>query len=266
VNIFDFDSYREYLQAYVKRQETRWGVLTQLAKAADCHRPYLTKVLDGDAHLTSSHLYSLAKFWNFTDAQNEYLLRLLEIEKATQPNYRKYLIQKNHDLKRREQKLDRVVTRQTLQPEAKDMIYHSSWIWSAIHVATSIPALQTSQAIAGRLNLPLTQVESVLSTLQEWGSVKYERNRWKFAANEHHVPGDSPLATFHHSNWRSQAITNSQRQDPESLHYTVVQSVSREDYQRIRQILREAIQKTAKIAGPSAEETIFSFSCDLFEI
>ena len=264
--IFDFTSYRDFLKALVDQQDTTWGVLTQIAKAAGCHRPYLSKVMDEEAHLTSSHLYSLAKFLKFTDLQNEYFLRLLEIEKAANSSYRKYLVEKNEELRKRERKLDRVVSRQPLQPDAKDMVYHSTWIWSAVHILTSIPAYQTAKAIAEKLGLPATQVESVLQTLQSWGSVKNDKGRWKYLANEHHVPGDSPLVAFHHSNWRQRALADAQRQDAESLHYTVVQSVSRADFERIRQLVREAIAKAAKIAGPSNEETAFCFTCDVFEL
>lgn len=263
--VYSFQSYRTFLEFHAKEQEPAWGALTRLAKAAGCHRPYLSKVLSGEAHLTSAQLYALANYWELSEPQTEYLLRLLEIEKASQAEYRKYLVQKNDELRRREENLSQLVARQASQPNSQDVLYYSSWVWSAVHILTSIPAYQTVKAIAEKLSLPAAQVESILEALQKWGSVRLEREKWKFAANEHHVTKENPLVTFHHSNWRNRALADSQRQTPESIHFTVVQSVSHEDYERIRQLILELIGNASKIAGPSKEEKMFCFTCDFFE-
>ena len=263
--VFSFRTYRDYLVSYVGDQEVSWGVLTKLSKAAGCHRPYLTKVIAGEAHLTSSQLFALAKYWQLSETQTEYLLRLLEIEKASQVDYRDYLIQKNQQLKSREEKLDRMVARHVLQPEAKNLQYYSSWIWSAVHMITSIPGFQTVGAISNKLNLTPSHVESVLSDLLSWGSVKRERGKWSYAGNEHHVPSHTPLVNLHHTNWRNQALVNSQRYDPNSVHFTVIQSVAREDYERIKQMVLELIKKTSQVANPSPSEQLYCFTCDLFE-
>lgn len=264
-SIFAYSDYRAYLTNFLKTQEAGWGVLTRLAKAAECHRPYLSKVVAGEAHLTASQLFGLAKYWQFSEAETEYLLRLLEIEKATQAKFKKYLRDKNEELKRKEEKLAKLVDRPALSPDSKDALYFSFWAWCAVHVLTSIPQFQTVKAISERLHLPPAQVEWMLATLAGWGSVKEEKGRWKFAANEHHISRESPLSVFHHSNWRQLAMLNAQKQLPESVHFTVVQSVSREDFEKIRGLVLEAIRNVAKIAGPSAEEKMYAFSCDFFE-
>lgn len=264
-SIYTFKTYRSYLKYRIKEGDIGWGALTRLAKAAGCHRPYLSKVLAEDSHLTSSQLYSLARYWNLNEAHTEYLMRMLEIEKASHADYRDYLIQKNQELKRRQESLAQIVARNSNAPDAKDTLYYSSWIWSMIHVLTSIPQFQTAKAISERLSLPLMQVESVLSTLQSWGSVSNEKGTWKFAANEHHISKHSPLSTFHHSNWRQLSMLSSQKQLPESLHFTVVQSVSHKDFERIREMILELIGNVSSIARPSPSEKVYAFNCDFFE-
>ena len=58
------------------------------------HRPYLSKVLAEEAHLTSSQLYALTLYWKLTEPETEFLMRLLDIEKASQAEYREYLREK----------------------------------------------------------------------------------------------------------------------------------------------------------------------------
>lgn len=143
--------------------------------------------------------------------------------------------------------------------------YYSSWHWSLVHVLTSIPGYQSVKAISERLALPAAEVETILVKLQRWGSVRGEKGRWKFAGNEHHISKSNPLVTFHHSNWRQKAVLNSQRQNPESVHFSVVQSVSQKDYNQVRELILETIGRAAKIAGPSTPEKVCVFNCDFFE-
>lgn len=58
---------------------------------------------------------------------------------------------------------------------------------------------------------------------------------------------------------------DAQKQVPESVHFTVVQSVSEKDFEKIRALVLDAIRGVAKVAGPSPEEKLFAFTCDFFE-
>jgi uncharacterized protein (TIGR02147 family) len=265
ISIYAFSSYRAYIRARAEEKPSTWGRLTSLAKAAGCHRPYLTKVLNQDAHLTPSQLYGLASHWKFSESETEYLLRMLEIEKASKSEFRAYLSAKNEALKRREEALSQVVARKPMGDSPKDTLYYSSWMWAAVHMLTSIPAFQTVRAISTRLSLSVPQTEFLLHSLESWGSVKQDKGKWIYAGNGHQIPKESPLVTFHHQNWRGLAVANSQLADPQSVHFTVVQSVSAEDYEKIRRLVLDAIKKSASIAGPSREEKLFCFNCDFFE-
>jgi len=262
-SIFSFTDYRSFLKSRISSPEKEWGLLTKLAKAAGCHRPYLSKVLAGDAHFVPSHLFGLAKFWGLSEPETEYFLRLLELEKAGSAEYRAHLVEKNAELRRQQESLSEVVSR---EPVSESHIsYYSSWAWAAAHVLTSIPSFQTTKAIARRLSLPLPQVEHILRSLEAWGSVKREKDLWKFAGNEHHISKASPLSTFHHSNWRQRAILNSQLQQPKSLHFTVVQSISEKDFEVLRGMILNFIREFSKVAAPSREEKLVCFNCDFFE-
>jgi len=60
-------------------------------------------------------------------------------------------------------------------------------------------------------------------------------------------------------------MNNAQRKDSESIHYTVVQSLSSADYERVKEVILDCIRKASEIAGPSPEEKLMCFVCDLFE-
>jgi uncharacterized protein (TIGR02147 family) len=265
LSLYSHESYRDFLKAKIRTVKEKWGLMTKLAAAAGCQRPYLSRVLKGDAHLTSAQAFGLTRFWNLTDDETAYFLGLLEMEKAGSAAYREYWRSKNLENKNAHENLHRVVHRRAAGTDERDLTYYSSWHWTAIHILVSIPEFQTERAIAERLGLPLRLVQSTLRELEAWGGVRRDGGRWKFYSCEQHITKDSPLAAFHHSNWRGRAASSAQERNPESVHYTVVQSLSRTDFQKIRTQVLELIQSAAAIAGPSKEEKLMCFACDFFE-
>ncbi len=266
VSIYTYSTYKAFLKARISIEKENWGVMTKLAKAAGCQRPYLSRVLSGEAHFTPAQAYALARFWKLSEDEAEYFLGLLEVERAGSADYREYWKRKNSELKRKHENLSHVVDRTPASNDENDLTYYSSWYWTAIHILVSIPEYQTEKAISEKLHLPQQQVKNILQTLHGWGSVRFEKGRWKFGAREQHISKASPLSIFHHSNWRQQAMIEAQRRSSTSIHYTVVQSLSREDYERVKEVVLGCISKSAAIAGPSREEKLMCFACDLFEI
>lgn len=264
-SVFAFSNYLNFFNSWIKASDEQWGLLTKVAKAIGCQRPYLSKVLAGGAHLTSAQGYGLAKFCGLNNDETEYFLGLLEIERASTAEYREYWKRKNQELKRRHENLSSKVKRDLTELHEKSMLYYSSWYWTAIHMLTSIPEFQTEAAMSERLQLSTMQVRQVLQTLLEWGYVEKSGNRWKYLSSEQHVPKNSPLVLFHHQNWRNRAMNDAQMPGEDSVHFTVVQSLSRGDYEKVKQIVIDAIQSIIDTAGPSKEEEMMSFTCDLFK-
>jgi len=265
LSLFAFESYKEYLRARISAEEYHWGLMTKLATAAGCQRPYLSRVLTGEPHLTPAQAFGLTRFWRLSEEEKEYFLGLLEIERAGSAEYREYWKRKTLDAKKRHENLSTLVSRKSAGSSEQDLTYYSAWYWTAIHILVSIPGFRTERSIAEKLNLPLTQVKLILQELESWGAVRKESNQWTFAAKEQHISKNSPLSVFHHMNWRQVAMTDAQRRMPDSIHYTVVQSLSVTDFERIKQMILDLIQKAAEIARPSQEEKLMCFTCDFFE-
>lgn len=264
-NVFAFSAYKKFIQSRVESDPNRWGLLTKLSEAAGCQRPYLSRVLSQEAHLTPAQIFGIARFWKLSEDETEFLLGLLEIERAGSSAYRDYWKKKNAELKRRQENLARVVDRESAINDEKNLIYYSSWSWTAVHILTSVPEFRTEKAIAERLSLPAHQVRSILMTLESWGAVKKTGHRWEYGAREQHISKNSPLAVFHHTNWRQKAMVDAQQMNPESVHYSVVQSLSRDDFEHIKSLVLDLIKKSSSIAGPSAPERLMAFTCDFFE-
>jgi uncharacterized protein (TIGR02147 family) len=265
VSIFSFRDYRAFLLAAIKAQLEPWGLIAKMAKSAQCQRPYLSKVLKGDAQLTPSQAYGLARFWRLNSAETDYFLNLLEEERAGSLDYREYVQRKSSVLKKSQEDLARRVNRESSVIENSQMEYYSAWHWTAIHILVSIPEYQSVDSICRRLSLSPDLVLAVLKRLEQGGFVKNNKDRWQYLARESHVPKTSPLVSFHHANWRQKALIDAQNPNSDGIHFTVVQSLSRSDCEQLKELLLGFIEKAAQVAGPSKEEELICLNCDFFK-
>ncbi|MCX6125483.1 MAG: TIGR02147 family protein, partial [Proteobacteria bacterium] len=239
-NIYTYQDYRSYLVDWLKTQSSSRGLISKMAAAARCQRSYLSKALGGSAQLTLSQAYEIARFCDLNDDQTDYFLGLVEIERSSSASHKKFLEKRLSNLKLSNSDLkNRVGKRKILEPanENLNIAYYSAWYFSAIRILTSIPEFTTVKSIARKLNLPEATVEEALHQLSLQDCVSFEAGRWRFNASERHLPKASRLIAFHHANWRQKAIENSKYTDHNGTHFTVVQSLSREDAQKLKLML-----------------------------
>ena len=264
--VFDYSDYKDLIRGKIASTQESWGLISKMAKAAGCQRSYLSKVLSGSIHLTPDHAYGLCDFWGFTQTQSDYFLLLLEKDRAASKKYRTHIEHRIAVIKRENENLAKRLQRPRVEAGEKELTYYSAWHWTALHILSSIPAFQTIKAMSSRLQLPEELVRHSLEKMQEHGLVRQEKGHWKFSSTEFHIPRESLLVGLHHNNWRQRAVLNAQQLDHESVHYTVVQSMSRQTFEKIRQNMLQFIDEAAKIAGPSKEEELVCLTCDVFKV
>jgi hypothetical protein len=170
--------------------------------------------------------------------------------------------------RKRTQIKERITTDRLLNTEAQ-MRYYSSWYYSAIHVATSIPEYQTRDALASALGLAPGLVSECLEFLIEHGLVVPKSGRFMIGPVRMHLGADSPMISKLHANWRLQSLQSLERPVLESakdLHYSTVLTLSHTDAKRVREILLRAVDETEKVFRPSPEEVVYCIGMDWFQV
>ena len=127
VSVFQFNDYREFLRAQIQSLDRSWGMITSLAKAAGCRRPYLSKVLHGAAALSAQQAHGIARFCELTTLETEYLLLLVEWDRTASGPYKQYLQSMRDNLRRRHEDLARRVARTSHAVESGFVDYYSAW-------------------------------------------------------------------------------------------------------------------------------------------
>ncbi|MGK5082711.1 TIGR02147 family protein [Bdellovibrionota bacterium FG-1] len=265
-SVFSFSDYKQFLCHYVDVHKKERGSIRRMAEAAGCQRSYMSQVLGTHVHLTREQAWGLCSLFGFKDLESQYFMVLIDLARAGSKKYRENLESQRKMLKQRSEDLSERTTRKRIESEDFAMEYYSAWYWSAIHILVSIPGFQTVKSIAAKLFLDEKTVENSLKRLAVMKLVTQEKDRWCFRQESIHVPKDSPYVVFHHRNWRDRSVLSSQASDHEGIHYTMVQSVSRDVLPRVRQLFLDAIEQANRIAGPSAPQELVAINCDIFSV
>jgi uncharacterized protein (TIGR02147 family) len=263
-SLFVAKEYRLFLKNWVEQQTSSRGLLTKMANHLNCQNSHLSRVLKQEVHLTPDQAFAACEFMNFSDIETNYFLKLVEFERSGNPNFRKRLKLEMSEIKSSHENLAKRFQEDSVDNSEKEMLYYSAWFWSAIHVMTDIPKYQTARAIADRLKLSEVFVRNCLQTLLRYQLVKQKGDLWQINTGSIHLPKTSPMNAVQHNNWRQQAVQKSQ--DQNGLHYTIVQTISVEDIEKVKQVLFKTIDQYKKIADASPSEELICFTCDFFTV
>lgn len=263
-SVFEFATYKPYLAYKLSSKEHR-GQLSRAAEAIQTQRSYLSRVISEELQLTPDHAFKLARFWKLNATEREYFCLLVDLDRAGDPEFRAHLKSRAQEMKDKHDSVQERVTRPPLSIDSFQLSYFSSWVWSALHFLTSIPEFQTEEALADRLGMKREQLRFYLEHLATNGFIESKGDRWIYKGGEFHAPKNSPLVVLHHQNWRQRAILDAQDFDSTNIHFTVVQTISKQDFERIKALLLEFISESSAISGPSKPEEAIVLTCDLFK-
>jgi uncharacterized protein (TIGR02147 family) len=228
-SLFNYHDYKDFLKMKINSPEGARGYIRKLAAAASCQTSYLSTVLHSYHHLTPDHACGLCQFWNFTESETDYFLLLVDYSRCGTVILRDRLKRKIKSIQTERENLSKRLDRQSLPAAIDEAVYYSSWVWSALHILTSINEYQSVESIANRLQLPPEYVLTCLTKLEKLELVKNVKQKWIHSSASIHIPRESPLVAIHHNNWRQKAVLHSQMFHvdlPQNQIFTISQTIN----------------------------------------
>jgi hypothetical protein len=145
--------------------------------------------------------------------------------------------------------------------------YYSSWIFPAIHIGTSVPALQSVSALASHFAIPAESVSDVLNFLVSQNLVIQKDQKFQYNVNHSglHLSDKSYLSRMNHNNLRHLMLSKPWTQARE-VHYSSIFAVSKKDIPAIRDHLVAFIQEHRTMIGNSGSEEPMMFICDFMSV
>lgn len=265
ISIYDFKDYRKFLIAWIDSHESPRGLYRKLAEAARCETSHISRVLGNQLELTMDQAFRITKFIALEGDEKKFFLKLVEHERSGDSEFKKEIEAELKSMLATQENLALRFKETQVMMNSQELLYYSSWHWSAIHILVSIPQFRRVEQVAKKLSLDEAVVKQTLHSLKEFGLVQENKNEWSMTNKHLHLGKDSPMNSIQHSNWRQKAVFHSQNPNNQGLHYTVVQSMSHQDYENIKKLFLKTLDEYRKIANPSNEEDLCCLTLDFFK-
>lgn len=265
MKVFDYVSYKEYLNSIAGPQKRRTGLKSKMAKAIGCQNGYLSKVLNYNSHLSLEQGERLSTLLAHTKQESHYFLLLIQYERSGTVNLRKYFEEQIEGLRKEYLTLHSRVDIKSEISEQDRSRYYSSWHYCAIHIAITLKHLQTIENLSKHFNLSLSKVNEVLSFLEEISLIEKIENRFRVTTNNIYLEKGSHFIRNHHTNWRLQSLKSLDTISNIDLHYSGVITISKKDAEVIKNKLIEFLNESLNIVEKSKEEELFCLNLDFFK-
>jgi uncharacterized protein (TIGR02147 family) len=265
-SVYDYKHYKPYLLSKVGPKNTRLGIRGAMARALKCQSTYISQVLYGRAQLSLEQGELLSEFLGHSRDENHYFLLLIQRDRAGTKRLEKYFTDQIEDIIARRLVLtERLGSKNQLTKEAQS-IYYSSWHYSAVHVALTVPELRTAKALSQFFRISLKRIKDVLDFLSNSGLANKVGDEYQVGDVQIRLGNSSHNIIKHHTNWRNQAIESLDREQPTDLHYSGVVSLSKKDVIKIKNQILEFIKETIDTIRKSEEEAVYSYCIDFFDL
>lgn len=266
-DIFDTNENLKYLQFRLEAPaKAKWGQKSEFAKSIGCDGAYVSRILEGKAHLSLEQAMRANRYFGHTPDESEFFLAQVGYARAGSQELRLHYKKQMDSLRNKHRTLSRRVDPAESFPEITQATYYSLWAYAAIDIATSIPSLQTADALSQYFHLSLESVTSILSFLRDCGVVEQKDGRWLNTNRQIYLSSDSPHIRKHHLNWRLKAMQMIEQPEARNLHYSSVVSMSVHDFERLKEHLIQAVTKARGIVKDSNDEMIAAYTIDCFEL
>jgi uncharacterized protein (TIGR02147 family) len=266
--ILNYSDYREFIKAYIAQLPKKGrGEIGKMAKHMNVSSTLFSQALAGDKQLSQEQCYKLSEYLGLTALEADYFLCLLQVDRAGTKELKDYYIKKSTLIKSEGFKLsNRVIAKKNLSEEEKSVFY-SSALFSAIrlYTSTSIEGKGLDE-ITSRFDLSRSKTISFLQFLNDAGLIVEENGKYKMGPQSTHLESTSRHLHKHHANWRLRSTQYSEDLSDSELMYTAPVSISKRDFDVLREQMVEFIKKFLKQVHDSPAEEVACFNLDWFWI
>lgn len=265
MNIFEQENYKEALKLYIRsKAKVPRGIFKNLANHLGVHATLVSQILAGTKDFTEEQIFSVCEFLGISKLESQYLWILVQIERAGSHKLRAHYLELKDQLRKQALQITNRVQKTHNLSEQEKAVFYSSWIYSAIHLFTSLNRDVRFEDVRQRFNLPAMKTRELLDFLVQIQLVIEHNGIFKPGPILTHLEKNSPFIFKHHTNWRLKAIQAAESITDQELMYSATISISKNDFTLLREEMAQVIQKFVNTVKDSPAEEIAQFNLDLF--
>jgi len=267
MNIFEFTDYQAFLRSFIAALPKKgWGFSQKLSEALNIHPSHVSQVVSGHRDFSVEQAIAVSEFVGLSSLETDYFVGLVNIHRAGTPQAKNYYRKKVQDLKKLSLNLSQRMKQDKILSEEEKSIFYSSYIYSAVRLFCSLEGGVSLEQIKERFDLTSDRLREILDFLLRVGLVVQNSGIFTMGTQHTHVEKGSPHLSRHHMNWRVQALERVENISEEELQFTSPISISRKDFERVREVLVKTINDSFTILKASPAEDVACINLDLFWI
>jgi len=265
-SIYDFRDYRKYLETRLSTSGETRGFRSKLALRLNTKPAFISQVLSGKNDFTLEHCPVINESLGHNAEESHYFILLVLFARAGSKLLEDFFkVQIDDVLEKRKNYLERIKTSEVLSKN-QEGVYYSKWYYAAIHLLTSIPEFQTKAAIAQRINLSPTLISEAIEKLVELGLLNEKNGRFRMTNKRILLKKDSPWIQQMHTHYRLRSIQSFNDPKKDDFHYSLGVSLSKKDYEEIRERVLQMLEELDPKMRESKEEEAYYLIIDLFQM
>ena len=267
-NIYEFESYKDYVRERVRRTPARGkGEFQKISKALGVHPSLVSQIFKGERELSAEQAWSLSRYLGLNPEETEYLLTLVQLARADKPEFTAFLRKRRESLRQSVSIPPSTTKTDEIRLNEHDqLVFYSSWFYSAIRLISALPKFQTADAIVEELGLPIGVVRQTLAFLVSKGLCVEERGKVRPGPLRTWIEAESPLAIRHHLNWRIKAMDRMPRRTSSEFFATFPVAIGHEDAVVVRSLLLDTFDEIDGIVRSSKGAKVSCLNIDWFDI
>ena len=264
MEVFSFDDYKEYIKKVLTAKGH--GSRLLLASSLNCQSAYITRVINHDAHLSLEQAVDASAFFELTQDEEDFFLLLIQYAKAGTKRLKDITKKKIKEIREKRALLSNRINIKDELDEVMQAKYYSKWYYAAVHILVTVPGYRDKKSICTYLGLSMAIINEAIEFLLQTGLVALSAEGYISGKGRIFLKGDSPFITQHHENWRMRAIDDINLGSKSNVHFSSVYSLSKQDFELIKEKLLTHIQEVREIVRPSKEEELCVLNLDFFSL
>lgn len=270
MDAFSATNYRDFLKKILaeRRRANPQHSHAWLADRMGVQRSYFSRVLKGDAALSSDQLFLACRALHLSAPEQHYLLLLLEIDRTGVEERRRELVAERARLQAKHRKAEAYLKkRATISAnEEKRTEYYLQPLCPLVHMHLTIPRyLQQPSLLREKLGLSAAALNHVLETLEGCGILRVENGKYVLLESKLHVTS-SRLSRAYATQFRLKAIEAQQKiGNDDDYFFTSSFSANRAVVEEIRKKFLQFLAGVSERVEAAESEEVFHLNFDLFQ-
>lgn len=267
INIYEFSNYKVFVQKMLSERANRGrGEYGRLASFLRVSSVAISQIFRGERDLSVEQALATAKFLNLSHEEQDYFLLLVQFSRAGTKDLQLYYAGKIKSTQERRRELAARHEQKKKLSENVKAIFYSSWHYSAIRIASSVPGCHSVDQLAVRLQLNRAVVKEAVEFLVENDLCVSIPEGVTLGPTSTMLAPDSPFIHNHRRNLRLKGLEHLQKHTSEDLFYSGFVSLSRQDARLLRARLVDVVDQFIKTVKDSPAEEVACLNLDWFRL